>query len=319
MYVSISVYNDADLLRGCLSSVRAVLPDATVAVVDGRYETWPAKADNSTDATPEIAAEFDASYHPDGPFHRECDKHEHRVDLAPDGERALFLDADERLLDVDRDQLDPGVAYQPRIFNASVYGPKSVYWPRSFKPKWVQNINRWDAYLFDVECEKADAITIVHRHDLRDREYREHKVERFHNEGRASRFEHEDTEHDQLEQYLEDEWELDTTTCPNCGQQSVTRSQITGYGAKYSYVEACLAADGCHRRVRGYELGEYEYLPADWERGFDEDRDRLRVELVDAGCNFVASLTPADLDRMRPAIGLWVEQHLGDQPAEVAP
>jgi hypothetical protein len=315
MYVSISAYNDADLLEGCLTSIRDVLPDARIDVVDGKYESWPEGDDNSTDATPTLAREHGANYYAAGPFHRECDKHEHRVALAPDGELALFIDADERLLKFDPDALPRATAIQPRIANALVYGPKSVYWPRIFKPNWVQSINRWDSYLFDVECERSDAVTIVHRHDLRDRSYREAKYDRFEAEGRTGRYE------DAFTTYLEDEWDADLETCPECGRESVSRTQLTQYGstvAEFSAVETCVAGDRCHAAIREYSIeNEYRYLPDDWQRGFEEDRERLRAELIDAGCPFVGTTTASNLDRMRPAICIWINEHLGDAEREV--
>lgn len=305
MYVSISAYNDGDLLDGCLESVQEHLPDADVCVVDGRYETWPDGADNSTDDTASVCLLHDVDYDPAGPFPRESDKHEYRVAQAPDDERVLFLDADERLLDVDLDALDDmnQVAYQPRIFNALVYGPKCVYWPRSFYPETVTSINRWDAYLFDVPCEKTDAITILHRHDLRERDYREKKYARFAEEGRAGRYD------DAFETYLHDDWDVEFHECPKCGLESLTRSQITADGTHYSWAEACIRDESCYAATREYELNGWEYLPNDWRHGLDEAPRRLRAELLDAGCPFVAT---APLQQLAPAIGLWVDENLRD-------
>lgn len=308
-YVSVSAYNDAELLRGCLASIREILPDAEIAVVDGRYESWPNDDDNSTDATADVAREVGATYHAGGPFHRECDKHEHRVSLIPNDTMALFMDADERLIDVDTDALPRGQAFQPRIFNALVYGPTVTYWPRIFKPEWVQDVNRWDAYLFDVECERTDAVTIAHRHDLRDREYREAKYDRFENEGRTGRY-----DDGRLQTYLEDDWDVtETRECPNCQQDAVTKSEVTAFGrddGRFSHVEACVAGDRCYQTVVEHELDGFEYLPHDWQRGFKEEPQRVKLELLEAGCSMVGPIGVEEFVEMEPAISVWIDRNL---------
>jgi hypothetical protein len=324
MHVSISAYNDGGLLPNCIQSVRDVLPNADIHVVDGRYESWPDGPDNSDDATPAHAETLADEYHADGPFRREDDKHLHRVNLAPDDEYALFLDADERLLTCPDPDALPRAAVFPRIYNAIVYGPVSVYWPRLFKPEWVVDVKRWDKYSFDISgvaddetAMRDDDVTIVHRHDLRSREYREAKLERFHNEGRKSRYEgpvDESDDRGQLEQYLSGEWQhVAFDQCPNCGQTSLTRSQLTNYGTDpLTSVDACIADDGCHRSVTEYQVDDWQYLPDDWEAGLDDDPERLRAELLDAGCEFVGTSHYQDLFRFHLAIGLWVEDHFAD-------
>lgn len=318
-YVSISAYDDADLLRGAIESIRQHCPDATVAVVDGRYETWPADHDNSADDTPLVARTRADAYHRDGPYPREADKHRHRVSLAPEGAFVLFMDADERLEHVDPDALPRATAFRPRIANALVYGPRSVYWPRAFDPEWVESINRWDAYLFSTPCERTDAITLLHRHDLRDREYREAKLERFDAEGRTSRYEaRDDATPDRIDAYLADDWDADFDACPRCGSESLTRTQLTSEGVDtQTCVEVCVRADGCFSDLRAYDPGEWQYLPEDWERGIDEDPTQLRAELLDAGCPFVATTGEQFLRAARAAIGLWIEDELGEGEPEV--
>lgn len=313
MNVSISAYNDGDLLQNALESVTQIMPDANIQVVDGKYETFkPDAAENSTDNTEDIAKSFNARYIGGGPYGRERDKHIHRVELSPDDELTVFMDADERLLTFDRDALPERTAISPRIFNALVYGPHAVYWPRVFKPGWVATINRWDAYLFDVSHERSDAVTILHRHDLRDREYREAKYERFAREDRTGRYD------DDYEMYLADDWDATFRACPGCGRDSVTESQVTNFGEEYSHVECCIAADGCHAAVREVDVGEWRYLPDDWRAGWENDAKRLRLELMDAGCTFVRT---ASVDRMvremEPAVALWVESEFGEAESEV--
>lgn len=312
MIVSVSAYQDADLLDGCLESIRETLGSVSIQVVDGAYRTWPGWEDapNSTDMTGAVCEDWGADHDPAGPFVRERDKHVYRVEQAPEGEWCLLLDADERLLEFDRGALNEQTAYQPRIANSLVYGPAAVYWPRLFKPEWVQSINRWDAYLFDVPCEKTDAVTILHRHDLRDRDYREAKYERFGNEGRRGRYE------GSFETYLNDDWGADFSTCPRCGSESVTRSQITNHGpnGEYSYVEACVNGDGCYAHVEPVEVGEWRYLPDAYERGFAEDPARLRLELMDAGCPFVGGLSVERLrDEFGPVTRIWIEENLTNE------
>lgn len=320
MHVSISAYDDGGLLRRAIATVRATLPDAHIAVVDGKYETWPEGAANSTDETPAIAQRHADSYHAGGPYPRESDKHAHRVALAPDDDWLLCLDADERLLThPDPATLDARVHF-PRIFNALVYGPRAVYWPRLFKPAWVEAIHRWDKYLFDVpgvddadQAHRSDPVTIVHRHDCRDRAYRAAKLERFANEDRVSRYASADGEgEDQLDAYLTDDWPaVDYHRCPECGHDTLTRSQVTAYGTdELSRVTACVRADGCHAGREAFEIDRHLFLPDDWERGIEQNPRRLRAELVDAGCRLIGTVPADSLDALRPSIGLWVADHL---------
>lgn len=305
-HVSISAYNDADLVGPCLQSVRDVLPDASITVVDGKYETFRPDAEpNSTDDTGAVARSYEATYDPAGPFERERDKHVYRVESAPD-ELCLFMDADERLLQFNHDALQPETAYSPRLYNALVYGPVSVYWPRIHRPEWIKSINRWDAYLYSVPHERTDAVTIIHRHDLRDRDYREAKYQRFEREDRDGRYD------DYMDEYLNDDWGVDFDSCPACGEQSLTRSQYTDYGEAFSRVTACVNGE-CYADVETYAIDTWHYLPGDWERGVVKNPERLRLELIDAGCEFVRPHTPTYMQRnMRPVIGQWVREEFHD-------
>lgn len=319
VYVSVSAYNDAAVLRGCLESVREVLPDATVTVVDGRYETFaPDAADNSTDATPTVAGEFGAAYDPGGPFELEVDKHRYRVVQAPADEQAIFIDADERVVCADLDRLPVDRAYAARIFNTVVYSESPiVYWPRVFRPGDVREVSRWDAYYFEVPCSRTDAVTIAHRHDLRDREYREAKYDRFHREGRTGRYD------DRFAKYLTNGWDVPTVACPSCGQDSLVRSPATNEGSEFSRVEVCIAGDGCHGSVERINPGTYRYLPEAWERGLEADPERLRLELLDAGADFLAmhdfsqATTGADIAPYKPLIRLFVEDTFGEGESRV--
>lgn len=268
-YVSVSAYNDAELLKGCLKSIRDELGDVDIRVVDGKYESWPSGADNSIDHTKDVCHQFNATHDPAGPFHRERDKHIYRVEKSPDGERVLFLDADERLHDVNHSELnnEDRVAYQPRIANSLIYGPKSVYWPRSFFSETVKSINRWDAYLFEAPCKRTDNITIIHRHGLRDDEYRDKKNERFSAEDREGR------EIDRCAEF---------SSCPLCGMESLTMTQATDYDREMTYVEMCTNSECLHAAIKDLELGEYQYVPDRIDEGFTEDPVRLRRELLDA-------------------------------------
>ena len=311
MYVSVSVYDDGDLLTGCLDRIRDVLPEATVDVVDGRYETWPAENDNSTDQTAEVARERADGYYPDGPYPDEQHKHLRRLQLAPEGEWALFIDADERLERFDADALEQGAAYRPRIFNALVYSQTPIsYWPRVFDPADVADIKSWDRYLFDVDVETTDHVTIVHRHDLRGREYRESKYQRFANEGRAGRY-----EDGRFEMYLNDEWDVDPSgTCPECGQESVVWSPPTMHGSDgaLSRVGACVRGE-CWIGEDDVGIDEYHYLPNRIRAGLDEDPDRLRLELLAVECPLVRQY---DADRFAPEIlEHWVGENVGQGAA----
>lgn len=315
--VSLSVYNDATLLRGCLMSVLELLPDADIQVVDGRYESWPEGPDNSTDATREIALDYGASYHDDGPFEREHDKHHHRVDLAPDGDRCLLLDADERLVTCDLDALDDETAYQPRIFNPRVYNQTPIrYWPRIFYPETVVDIPRWDKYRFSTPCERTDAVTIAHRHDLRGRDYREAKYERFQNEGRAGRY-----DDGRIEEYLDNAFDVETEECPACGRDSLVHSDPTNIrpDGVFTRVAVCIAGDGCYRASEPVELGPHRYLPNRVLKGYQQDPDRLRLEVLDVGVPFVPeNCSPGMFRRLAPVLMNWAEANLQERDASLA-
>lgn len=301
MNINVSSYQDADLLDNCLHSIHDTLDDPTITVTDGRYESWPAEPDNSTDNTRALCEEYNATYNPAGPFDRERDKHVYRVHQSPDGERVLFLDADERLLAVDQATLNDAdkLAYQPRIYNALVYGPKSVYWPRCFYPETVESINRWDAYLFDVPCKRTDAITILHRHDLRDPEYRTKKNIRFTREDRRAR---------------EIDYLADFSPCPECGEQRLTRSQATDYETgEYTYVQACTNGE-CHASINRITLYEHRYVPENIDEGYAENPRQLRLELLEALPERRADVIRPHgvelLEEMRPLIERWVQEEI---------
>lgn len=320
VYVSVSAFDDGDLLAGALDSVRAHLPEATVEVIDGAYSTFPRESDASTDDTPAVCDAFDATHHvpPDLPFDREVDKHRYRVSRAPAGEWSLFLDADERLAMSGVDALDPGRAYAVRIHNPVVYSESPIrFWPRCFFPEHVQEVSRWDKYLFSVPCDRTDAVSITHRHDLRDRAYREAKYERFDREGRAGRYA------ESFDQYLADDWDVETATCPACGRDSVVTAPATREGRDtFSALQVCVAGDGCYRDVETFDVGAYRYLPDGWRRGLREAPARLRVELIDAGCPFVGMTDfttvrqAGRLDEIAPAIKLWIEDAYERDPGE---
>lgn len=325
VYVSVNAYDDGRLLEGCLASIREHLPEATIGVVDGRYETWPNGEDNSTDETPEIAASHGAQYHPDGPYPREEHKHRHRIELAPEGERCLFIDADERLVTATGEGFDDGTAYRVRILNAKVYGGQITfhegeaytgqitYYPRLFYPSQMAEIPRVDRYTLDAPVDRTDAITIAHRADLRSNDYRDAKIERFDAEDRGPWYEQ------HLEMLNNGEVEFAFGECPECGRESLSRSRVTGYGtddAQFSRVAVCTADDGCHRSIEPYDVGEWRYLPDDVERGFAEDLERVRIELMDAGWQLAKVVPDHAFRRYGPNARIWVRDNLntGERP-----
>jgi len=304
--VSVNAYDDADLLAECLASVREVLGNVRIQVVDGRYETFrPDAPDNSTDETPAVADAYGAEYWPDGPHADESAKHWARLDRAPDGEHVLFLDADERLLGADFDGLKAGTAYRIRIHNALMYDQDVTYYPRYFKPEWMEDIPRVDRFSFDVPVRRTDAITAVHRADLRGEAYREAKLDRFERENRDPWYRN----------YLNslDERGFDHVEfqeCPECGRESMTRSRVCGYDDQFTWVECCTAADGCYRTIREYTLEEWLYLPDAVTQGFEEDRQRVRAELMDAGNGIAKVVGPERFERYEPNARMWVEREL---------
>jgi hypothetical protein len=292
--------------------VREHLPDATIAVVDGKYSTWPSDENNSTDRTPTLARELADEYYADGPFEDEQAKHRHRVNLAPDGEQALFLDTDERILKAELDSLPRGIAYQPRIINPLVYSQTPVrYWPRIFDPANVADIQSWDKYLFSTECKSTDDVTIVHRHDLRGRDYREAKYERFDAEGRAGRF-----EDGRFDQYLTDDWKADPGwECPECGENSIMVSPWTGYSEDGSISRARVCVNGeCWMITEVDTIDEYRYLPDNIDSGMNEDQDRLRKELLTVGSDLIAMYP---VDKFEPEILEHRVRKLADWPTEM--
>lgn len=312
MNVSINTYQDAPLLRECLASIRCVAPDARIQVVDGAYSTFPHDSDNSTDGTPEICDDYDAEYWPvgDGPYADEPAKHRARVRLAPDGDPVLFMDADERLVAADPAETPTDTVGRVRIYDP-VYRPGVTYYARYFRPEWLVDIPRQDRFWFerpdgsDLTERHTDAITIVHRHDLRGDAYVDAKAARLDSEGRDP------------ERYRErvararERATREAATCPSCGEDTLHRSRVGGYAAGYTRVEACVSRDGCHRAVVGYDLGDYEYLPDRIREGFREDPERLRVECMDAGLDMAGRLGPGPWRRYEPNVRQWARRRFG--------
>lgn len=315
MHVSVNAYEDADLLDGCLASIRDCLPDATIQVVDGRYKTFPGERDNSTDQTPDVAREYGAQYVAGGPYPREEHKHEDRVRRAPADERLLFIDADERLLKSRVTHLDDSQAYRVRIHNALWYGADVTYYPRLFHPHQWDEVIRVDRFSFTSGVDSTDDITIVHRADLRSDAYRDRKSKRFQQENRGSWYD------DHRATIDSGDHQLDPEECPNCGRKSVTQSRVCGFGTtpEYSRVHACTAGDRCHTRIEPVTIDDWQYLPDRVDRGFQEDVERVRVELMDAGNQLARLLSPDAFVRYQPNARLWVEDNLQDTASSPAP
>lgn len=303
-HVSVSAYEDGDLLDACIESIRGCLGDVAIQVVDGKYDTFrPDAPANSTDATRAVAEDWGATYIAGGPYSKEQAKHVDRVERAPDGTRTLFMDADERLVTAQPQGFD-GAALLPRIYNAKVYsdGPV-VRWPRSFDPASVRAINKWDAYLFDAPVERTDTITIAHRHDLRGRDYREAKYDRIKAEGRTVRYDGNE------ERYYAGEFDVDTAECPRCGMDTLVHSPPTDAdGDGLTRVAVCLAGDSCYRAIERMTVDEYRYLPDNWEAGF-ADPERLQAELVAAGCDWAERADLSD-GALKAKVGHWVMREM---------
>ncbi len=320
--VSVNAYQDADLLEGCLASIREELPRARIQVVDGAYRSWPGweAAPNSTDGTPDVCNAYGAEYWPDGPFDREHDKHWGRIARALDDERLLFMDADERLLAFADPPIGDDEACRVRIFNALWYGPRVNYYPRYFYPGQMDDIPRVDRYSFDCGVAHTDFITIVHRADLRSDAYRDAKECRYTNEGRTADWYAEHREEVASPAYT------DFDTCPECGEASVTRSRVCGWGpspqvkvwgrepAQYTHVEACTARDRCYAAIVDYELDGWEYVPTRVREGFESDLERVRVELMDAGWA-LAKTVPQDVFGQYVHNAEWWLERVGLLPA----
>lgn len=314
MIVSISCYNDADILPACIDSVRKHLPTATIHLVSGRYQSWPDGSDNCDDGTADLAVTRGIKWFPDGPYPDESAKWRHRADLAPADEQVMFLDADERLVSADVSGLHKTKAYQPRIFNAVVYGPRVVYWPRLMRPADIEDIQRWDSFVFAASAldgrhvAKTDAVTIAHRHDLRSTEYKRAKQVRFANEGRESAYK----KNDKLDAYYNNEptFRAEWADCPECGQESVVKSIETLGSRGFSRVHVCVNGE-CYAEVVPVDF-ERRYLPDDWQRGIREgDVRQVRMELIDAGCAWAETPSLDLFLEMATAIPGWIEQHLG--------
>lgn len=304
--VSVNAYDDADLLAGCLASVRETLPHARIQVIDGRYESFrPDAADNSTDDTMAVCDAYGAEYWPDGPFDDESSKHWGRVARAPDGDRILFMDADERLLTFDEEPVPEHSVGRVRIHNALMYDHGDVtYYPRYFYPRQLEGIPRVDRFSFDAPVERTDRITIIHRADLRSEAYREAKLERFDREDRGPWYK------EYLEAIDEHGFDLvDFDDCPNCGEESVTKSRLCGYdGDRITWVETCTAHDRCYNSVKEFELEKWQYVPDRVGEGFDEDIQRVRAELMMAGNSIAAVVGDEAFRRYEPNAKLWVKE-----------
>lgn len=308
--VSISAYNDAELLDGCLRSVRDVLGDVPVQVVDGRYAAWPTADDNSTDDTPAVCARYGAAYDAAGPFEREESKWAYRRDRAPDGAWCLFLDTDERVIAFDPAGLRPETPLKVRFHNPVVYHETRpvFYYPRVYQPEWVASYTRTDLPEFRAPYAErlhrhgqTDAVTIAHRHDLRDDDYRRDKLTRYEAEERGSPY-GKDTD-----VYLAGPEPTELDACPACGEASLRRTRETAYGPEnaVSRVATCINGE-CYTAVEPVEIGEHRYVPDDIETGYDEDPDRLRLELLDTGINL---LTYYHVHDFHPDILTWMVEN----------
>jgi len=316
--VSINAFDDAELLRGCLESVREQLPHARVQVIDGRYLAFPAPADNSSDETEAVADTYDAEYYPDGPHEDEPAKHWQRVERAPEGERVLFLDADERLVTFGPEGFDEDTIYRARVHNAACYDGGITYYPRYFYPNQLDDIPRVDRFWFgELKERRTDRVTISHRADLRDRDYQDRKRERLECQDR-------DWYGEYLNEIRGEDIQYEFDTCPECGNESLRVSRVCGFNPDESFtrVETCVASDRCHAEVRsvdGPELPEeFQYVPDRGaepgvvdeaiERGFREDAERLRLELMAAGNPIAMLCTGEVFERYAPNAKAWVRE-----------
>lgn len=311
--VSVNAFQDAHLLEYCLRSVREHIPDARIQVIDGRYERFDAESDNSTDDTPAVAERYGAEYYADGPHEDEPAKHWQRVERAPDGERCLFMDADERLVAFDASDFEDHEIYLIRIHNAACYNGDVSYYARYFYPEQMDDIPRVDRFWFgdtpETTEQRTDDITLVHRADRRGSDYRQAKNERLEQAGR-----------DWYDAYLDefDEHDLDFDTCPECGEDSLRRSMVCGYRREddFTRVETCVNGE-CYAAVvsvDGPDLPEeWLYVPNNLDEGFEEDIERVRMELMAAG-NPVARLVSGEaFKRYKANAKVWVrEEYLGD-------
>ena len=296
MHVSVSAYNDGHLLEACLASVRDVLGDVSVDVVDGRYRTFPGDGDNSTDDTPAVARSYDADYHAEGPFDREEDKWRRRNAIAPDGELCLFLDADERLVRASVDRPVTGPKWI-RFHNPRVYREQRelFFYPRLYHPEWVGRYRQTDKPEFVdavyTGTDRTESVTVAHRHDLRDDAYRRAKLKRYQREDRDGPYGHDESI------YLNGRWAVETEACPQCGQRTLHTSPVSAYDGSLSRVQTCTNGE-CYTGIDSVDLGDYRYLPHDIDTGYDKDPDRLRLELLDAGVTFLTYWHVHDFDRM---------------------
>lgn len=99
LWFSIIVYQDAPSLRSCLESVRG-FTSAPVAVVDGRYRSFPSLGDDgSTDGAEALATEFGAVFIPAWPggWPTQFVKRTAQLSCAREGDWVSCLDADERI------------------------------------------------------------------------------------------------------------------------------------------------------------------------------------------------------------------------------
>lgn len=313
--VSVNAYQDAYLLDNCLASIRRHIPDATVQVVDGRYESWPDEADNSTDKTAPLARQYDAEYHAAGPFDSEADKHRYRRDQV-ETKYLLFIDADERLLRFEPEKLELENEYRIRIFNALMYGPRISYYPRFFRPENM-SVERVDKFMLDNQVRRTDAVTVSHRADLRSDAYRNAKLERFEHESRDPWY------RDYLKSLDEKGHNARYFECPNCGRESVTESGYTAFEPEndpnadlsnqvYSRVRVCTAGDNCYNEIESNRIDHYRYLPDDVDKGFEEDLSRVKLELMLAGWS-IAKVVPLDaFDRYDVNAKRWVSENFAD-------
>jgi len=299
--VSVNAYDDGDLLDACLASIRRHVPDARIQVVDGRYLTHPAENDNSVDATPDVADDYGAEYYPDGPYPSEKAKHEHRLSLSPRGDRCLFLDADERLLAFDTEAVLEDAAARIRIFNCLLYGGTVRHYPRYWYPEQFDEVVRVDRFSLDAPVERTDGITLTHRADLRGEDYRAAKVNRYDAEDRSNWY------RDYLERLDERGHGVELVECPECGEQSLSRSRGTTFGDDVTRVATCVNGE-CYAAIEPVDVGEFRYVPDRVAEGFREDVARVRLELAVAGWNVAQVWPVGGFDRWCWNAERWVEE-----------
>ena len=175
-------------------------------------------------------------------------------------------------------------------------------------------MDRIDAFQFEAFVERTDAITIVHRADLRTDTYREHKIARFETEGRECRNGPPGWYREHIADFEAGDLDVDLEKCPRCDADSLVRSQVTAHDDEFSFVETCVNGE-CHAAIVDVAVEDYRILQ-DVHRGLAEDPRRLRLELLDAtrgvddGMHkLVRSTTPEWLQRAEWIVENWLTEH----------